>query len=82
VRFASEGTIARLREVRRLTRDPDYERLRRAAAARETLTDRQRERLASGEIEAAREAAIEERERLRDALERYADGDAETITHS
>jgi hypothetical protein len=81
-RFASEGTIARLREVRTLTRDPDYERLRRAAAARETLTDRQRERLANGEIGATREAAIEERERLRDALERYVEGDAETISSS
>lgn len=71
-RFAPEETIARLREVRTLTRDPDYERLRRAAAARERLGRRERERLRSGAIADDREAAIEEKRRLRAALERYA----------
>lgn len=72
VRFASEETIARLREVRTLTHDPDYERLRRAAEARELLGETERKRLASGAIAEEREAAIEERRRLREALERYA----------
>ncbi len=71
-RFAPEETVAHLREVRTVVRDPDYERLRRAAAARETLDDRDRERLKSGAIAADREAAVEEKERLREALDRYA----------
>jgi hypothetical protein len=71
-RFASEETVARLREVRTLTRDPDYERLRRSAEAREVLGERERERLRSGAIAEDREAAIERRERLREALSRYA----------
>jgi hypothetical protein len=71
-RFASEETVARLREVRTLTRDPDYERLRRGAEAREVLGERERERLRSGAIAEDRKAAIERRERLREALSRYA----------
>lgn len=71
-RFAPEETVAHLREVRALTRDPDYERLRRAAEARETLDDRERERLESGAVDDDREAAIAEKDRLRDALDRYA----------
>ncbi|MFC6905279.1 DUF7118 family protein [Halalkalicoccus tibetensis] len=71
-RFASEETIARLREVRTLTHDPDYERLRRAAEARELLGEEERKRLASGAIADEKEEAIEEKRRLREALERYA----------
>ncbi|WP_336342841.1 DUF7118 family protein [Halalkalicoccus ordinarius] len=71
-RFAPEETIARLREVRTLTRDPDYERLRRAAEARDRLDPRERRRLRNGAVAADREAAIEERARLREALDRYA----------
>lgn len=78
-RFAPEETIARLREVRTLTRDPEYERLRRAAAARESLGEHERERLQSGAIAADREEALEERRRLREALSRYA---AETTSSS
>ncbi|MEM4781896.1 MAG: hypothetical protein QXG03_10095 [Halalkalicoccus sp.] len=71
-RFAPEETLARLREVETLTREPEYERLRRAAEAREGLGERERERLASGAIADDREAAVDERERLEAALERYA----------
>ncbi|MDL5363017.1 hypothetical protein [Halalkalicoccus sp. NIPERK01] len=71
-RFAPEETVARLREVRTLTRDPDYERLRRAAEARERLGAHERERLESGALAADRKRASERIERLRDALERYA----------
>lgn len=78
-RFAPKSTVARLREVRALIRDPDYGRLRRAARAREGLTDRQRERLASGAVADDREAAIAERDRLREALDRYA---VETMSSS
>lgn len=83
-RFASgdefEGTITRLHDLRSLTRGSDYAELRRTVTAHETLTDRQRERLANGEIAAEREAAIEERGCLREALERYVD--AETMASS
>ncbi|MCL7416442.1 MAG: hypothetical protein M8354_01200 [Halalkalicoccus sp.] len=71
-RFAPERTVARLREVETVTRDPDYERLRRAADARETLGETERKRLASGAIEEDRRQASEEKRRLRDALDRYA----------
>lgn len=71
-RFAPEGTVARLREVETVTRDPDYERLRRAAEAHETLGETERTRLASGAIEEDREAASEEKRRLEEALSRYA----------
>ncbi|WP_122089482.1 DUF7118 family protein [Halalkalicoccus subterraneus] len=70
--FAPVETIAHLREVREVARDPDYERLRRAAEVRERLDERERERLVSGAVGDDREQAIEERERLREALGRYA----------
>ncbi|KYH27113.1 hypothetical protein HAPAU_10030 [Halalkalicoccus paucihalophilus] len=71
-RFAPEETVARLREVETVTRDPDYERLRRAAEARERLDERERTRLVSGAIAAEREAASEEKRRLEEVLSRYA----------
>lgn len=70
--FAPAETVAHLREVQMLTRDPDYERLRRTAEVRERLSERERERLASGAIEEDRKRAVEERERLRAAISRYA----------
>lgn len=72
VGFAPSETIAHLQEVRGLTRDPDYERLRRAAEARERLGETERNRLASGAVEEDRKRAVEKRERLRAALDRYA----------
>lgn len=71
-RFAPEETIAHLREVEALTRDPEYERLRRAAETREILNERERERLKSGAIVEDRKEAIEKKEELERALDRYA----------
>ena len=61
-RFASEETVARLREVRDLTRRDDYADLRLAARAHEELDADERERVQSG-------VAAAELERLRDARE-------------
>ena len=63
-RFASEETIARLREVRALTRLDDYDRLRTAARARTELTDDELDRLRSGAVEADLRELREARERL------------------
>lgn len=69
-RFADEPVVARARELRTLTDDPErYERLRTAAAAEAELTEDERERLAAGDVEAELAEAREERERLRDALD-------------
>ncbi|WP_299233720.1 DUF7118 family protein [Natronomonas sp.] len=70
-RIAEEPTIATLREVRSLTRDPEYERLRRAANARSELTADERRRLENGEIEAELSAARSELERLEAALDEH-----------
>lgn len=70
-RFADEPTQARLREVRALPDRGDYERLRRAAIAREELTANQRERVASGAVETDLEAAREERSNIKAALEKF-----------
>ena len=71
-RFAGDETIARLREVETLSRDPEYERLRRAAEAREILGEQEQKRLKNGAIEEDRARAIEAKERLETALSRYA----------
>jgi hypothetical protein len=68
-----DEAAAKLREIRALTRDDDYERLRRAAHADAELTDDQRARLERGEVEEELEAA---RETL-DALETDIDEHAE-----
>jgi len=62
-RFASEGTVARLREVRDLTRRGDYADLRFALRAHEELDAETRERVRSGAVD-------DELDRLRDARER------------
>jgi hypothetical protein len=49
-RFADEETVAALRRVRDLTRDDEYERIRRAAAARDDITEAERERVQSGAV--------------------------------
>jgi len=61
--------VARLRTVRDLARSPEYERLRTAARARAELTAAERERILDGDVAADLEAAREERERLRAALD-------------
>lgn len=68
-RFAPEDVIDRLRRVRRLTREPDYDRLREAARARAALGPETRERLQSGAVAEELEEARAERDRLERALE-------------
>lgn len=70
-RFAPEAPVARLHELRDLSRDDDYERLRRAAVAQEHLDDDERERLQSGAVEAELEGLSDERGRLEAALETH-----------
>ncbi|WP_318567699.1 DUF7118 family protein [Salinigranum marinum] len=68
-RFADESVVARARTVRDLTFRADYDHLRRAAVARDELTDAERDRLASGAVEAELSDRRAERERLRAALD-------------
>jgi hypothetical protein len=70
-RFADESTVATLREIRSLTRDPEYERLREAAKADAELTDDERRRLESGAIETELSTAREKLDRLEEALAEY-----------
>ncbi|MDS0296132.1 DUF7118 family protein [Halogeometricum luteum] len=63
-RFADEETIARLREVRKLTQLEEYDRLRTAARARTELTDDQLDRLRSGAVETDLRELREARENL------------------
>ncbi|ELZ31143.1 hypothetical protein C474_09919 [Halogeometricum pallidum JCM 14848] len=63
-RFADEETVARLREVRALTRLDDYDRLRTAARARTELTDDELDRLRSGAVETDLRELREAREKL------------------
>ncbi len=72
-RFASEEVVARLRDVRTLTREDDYERLRNAAVARERLGPEERDRLASGDVADELADLREERDALADALGEYPD---------
>ena len=68
-RFADEETLAALRAVRSLPSETDYERLREAAEALETLTDDERDRLRAGEVEPQLEACRAERAALEEALD-------------
>jgi hypothetical protein len=70
-RFAPPDVVAQLRDVRELTREEDYERLRGAARARAALDPGERERLADGRVERDLEAARAERERLEEGLSEY-----------
>lgn len=67
-RFAPEATVSCLRRVSALTREQEYDRLRRVAQARAELTREERTRLAEGTVERDLEAAREERDRLTAAL--------------
>ena len=62
--IADDATVSTLREIRELTRDEEYERLREAARADAELTETQRRKLERGDIEEERSAAREELERL------------------
>jgi len=68
-RFAPDEVVTRLRTVRALPDETDYERLRASAEAREKLTDEQRRRLASGAVADDLAAARDARERLRAKLD-------------
>lgn len=71
-RFAPNGPVERLRELRGRAREGDeYERLRTAARAREELTPDERDRLASGAVEEGLEDARAARERLEAVLEEF-----------
>ena len=71
-RFASEETVAALRDVVDVARDEGrYERLRRTAEAEAELTDAQRDRLASGAVADELASLRDERERLASALDEY-----------
>ncbi|WP_254663507.1 hypothetical protein [Haladaptatus sp. W1] len=70
-RFAPPEAITRLREVERLTRDDDFERLRTAARARSELSDEERDRLARGDVTDELERAQERKDTLSDALDEY-----------
>lgn len=68
-RFADESVVTRARRVRDLAFRDDYERLRQSAVARDELTDTERDRLASGAVEAELTDLRAERDRLQSALD-------------
>jgi hypothetical protein len=68
-RFAAEETVARLRAVRALPRESDYESLRASATARAELSEAERRRVAAGDVRREREALEDRIERLRDELD-------------
>lgn len=70
-RVADEDVVAKLRSIRRLTTDPDFEyhRLQTAAQAVARLSADERERLADGRVADELESLRRERERLEEALE-------------
>jgi hypothetical protein len=67
-RFAPDEVVRRLHELRAFARGERYERLHRAATAREELSERDRERLAEGMVEADLTTARNDHERLTEAL--------------
>ena len=69
-RFAPDA-VEPLRDVAALPRERNYERLRNAAQAREELTDVERDRIATEDIEGQIEGLREEREHLQGALDEY-----------
>jgi hypothetical protein len=71
-RFADESVVSHARRVRNLALRDDYERLRQSAVARDELAAEERDRLASGAVEAELADLRAERDRLRSALD---DGD-------
>jgi hypothetical protein len=68
-RFAGESVVTRARRVRDLAFRDDYERLRQSAVARDELTESERDRLASGAVEAELADLRAERDRLQSALD-------------
>ncbi len=70
-RIAGEPTIETLRDVRLLTRESAYERIRQAAAADSELSAEERRRLESGAVETELSDVRAELDRLEDAIEEY-----------
>lgn len=70
-RFADEDTVARLHELRDLTREEAFERLRETAVARDRLDEEEIRRLRSGAVEEELEELRAIRDRLEEALEAY-----------
>ncbi|WP_158058201.1 DUF7118 family protein [Halorussus halophilus] len=71
-KFAPEDVVAKLREVRDLTRDEaEFGRLRTAARAEAELASEEREKLANGQVERELEQLRERKEQLESALEEY-----------
>ncbi|MFA1609738.1 DUF7118 family protein [Halobellus rubicundus] len=77
-RFASEETVARLREVRDLTRREDYADLRFALRAHEELDAATRERVQTGAVAAELDRLRDARERLATALDESESAAAQT----
>jgi hypothetical protein len=69
-RFAPP-VVESLREVATLPRETDYQRLRASAVAAAELTADERQRLERGAVSDELQAAIDERDRLEQALEEY-----------
>lgn len=67
-RFAPSDVLAKLRAVRTLPEETDYERLRTAARALEEMTESERAELDSGDVDAELRAVRAKRERLRERL--------------
>ncbi|MFB6142749.1 MAG: hypothetical protein ABEJ30_05340 [Halorientalis sp.] len=70
-RFDDGAAVAACREVRDLARRDDYDRLRRAAVARDRLDAEERERLQSGAVREDLREVREDLARVRDALREY-----------
>jgi predicted nucleic acid-binding Zn-ribbon protein len=66
-----DAVLIALRNVRELPRETDYQRLRDSAQARAQLGVEERERLASGEVEAELAACWDAKAQLEDALAEY-----------
>jgi hypothetical protein len=71
-RLADESAVSTLRTIQGLTRNEEYDRLRRAAEAEAQLSDEERRRLEGGEVESELTAAREELDRIETALEETA----------
>lgn len=65
------GAVESLRAVASLPRETDYERLRESVLAETELTDRERERIASSDLEAELAALRDRRRRLQAALDEF-----------
>lgn len=70
-RFAPEETVVQLRELRAMSEESDYTRLRESALARTELDDEARERLQDGTVDRELEEARAERDRLDEALSEF-----------